>query len=486
MKHLVDNNFSTNKLQNVPTPTNPYDAANKSYVDNKFEPVSIETINQASDYVAFGDSITAGKWATAEADKYVSLIAAAKGWSYTNKGVNGSRVTDSTFLDAIYATTVGYGDVFTSMIGVNNARLDGSDVTLANSFMGAHMATTAWLAIPDAYKIRASAATKTGTWTNNTGVYGGMNYYSTTNGSTIKAKIKGTVAYLGVDINPSKTGTFSVSIDGVVVGVYNTAVNTPTRDDSGTYGAYLLRFPGLDYGEHEVTVTVTSATGANNTVYVDWFGGNGFINESTGPNVYVGNVLRATDSFYAVGSPHSDAAVALYNTRVSNSVNSLAQDGLNVVLVDVVSSQNRSTMMDADGLHPNDLGHETIANEFINRMSSLVKAHDRGKAIASNTPWFYPTLLNSWVRFDTTYGQAAYMKDANGFVHLAGLVKSGSIGTVIFVLPPGFRPGSQRYFATGSGGAFGALRVNNAGEVIAQVGSPSSFSLDTAVFLAEA
>lgn len=35
MKHLADNNFNSNKLENVPTPINDNDAANKAYVDSR-------------------------------------------------------------------------------------------------------------------------------------------------------------------------------------------------------------------------------------------------------------------------------------------------------------------------------------------------------------------------------------------------------------------------------------------------------------------
>jgi hypothetical protein len=51
-----------------------------------------------------------------------------------------------------------------------------------------------------------------------------------------------------------------------------------------------------------------------------------------------------------------------------------------------------------------------------------------------------PAFANSWVNFGSTWAPAAYRKDAMGFVHLRGLVKSGTVNVAIFVLPVGFRP----------------------------------------------
>jgi len=55
--------------------------------------------------------------------------------------------------------------------------------------------------------------------------------------------------------------------------------------------------------------------------------------------------------------------------------------------------------------------------------------------------WIPLSLLNGWVSYDNTYGPPRYRK-LNGVVYVQGLVKSGSLGTVIANLPAGFRPGN--------------------------------------------
>lgn len=48
MKHLSDNNFNTNKLQNVPNPASSGDAVNKAYADTKVQGVNTSRITVSS------------------------------------------------------------------------------------------------------------------------------------------------------------------------------------------------------------------------------------------------------------------------------------------------------------------------------------------------------------------------------------------------------------------------------------------------------
>lgn len=448
-----------------------------------------ESVNQPKTYVAFGDSITDGYNATTVANEYPSLIAAAKGLSLTNKGLSGMRINDPAMIDNMYAEVVDNTKIYTVLPGVNDARTAGTNVTLIDSFRGCLQAGLAWLAIPDAYKVRAANATRTGTWAVNTGIYGNLDYTSTTNGSTISAKVKGTTAYLGYIRSLGATGTFTVAVDGVVMGTYNTSVQTPTRlaGDLGQYGAYLLRFPGLSYGEHTITVTVTSATGAGKNVYIDWFGGNGFPQDLKGPAVYSGNCLRASDAYYAANSPHSEAGVAAHNLVINDAVNSLARDGLNVVLVDVVSSQDRADY--TDGLHPNDAGMVKLANSFLYEMSSYSKPNDKGVLGIKATGWQLATLQGAWVPFDaagTGFNEPSFMKDETGRVWLRGIAKSGVIGTgTVFLLPPGFRPAMNIHMATVSNSAAGVVEISPTGSVSAPIGNTAYVSFDNLSFMAE-
>ena len=53
-----------------------------------------------------------------------------------------------------------------------------------------------------------------------------------------------------------------------------------------------------------------------------------------------------------------------------------------------------------------------------------------------------PAFLNSWVNYAAGFASAKYYKDKEGRVHLSGLVKAGTGGT-IFTLPAGYRPSTS-------------------------------------------
>lgn len=97
-----------------------------------------------------------------------------------------------------------------------------------------------------------------------------------------------------------------------------------------------------------------------------------------------------------------------------------------------------------------------------------------------------PAYQNSWTFYGAPYSKAAYVKDALGFVHLLGVIKSGTLGSPAFTLPPGYRPGvAPGPFPVVSNGAFGRVDIGTDGTVTPQ--SPSSnlsVSLEGIYFLA--
>lgn len=97
-----------------------------------------------------------------------------------------------------------------------------------------------------------------------------------------------------------------------------------------------------------------------------------------------------------------------------------------------------------------------------------------------------PAFLNGWVNFGGGDTTAAYYRDPFGTVHLKGTLKSGTIGTTIFTLPPGYRPQEISFFPAWSNAAFGGVIIQTTGAVVANNGSNVSFSLDGITFRAYA
>jgi len=89
------------------------------------------------------------------------------------------------------------------------------------------------------------------------------------------------------------------------------------------------------------------------------------------------------------------------------------------------------------------------------------------KANKVQEAWITPTLVNSWVAFDTR--TAKYKKADYGRVYLKGVVKNGTIGATIFTLPTGYRPDEALIF--------GVITVNVDGTVVCTSGVNTSVSL---------
>lgn len=79
---------------------------------------------------------------------------------------------------------------------------------------------------------------------------------------------------------------------------------------------------------------------------------------------------------------------------------------------------------------------------------------------------------NSWVSYGSPYEAPGYWRDPLGFLHLRGMIKSGTVGAAAFTLPPGFRPAGTKTLMTLSNNAVGRVDIQADGQVIPQ--SPSS------------
>ena len=105
-----------------------------------------------------------------------------------------------------------------------------------------------------------------------------------------------------------------------------------------------------------------------------------------------------------------------------------------------------------------------------------------GGVTIAQRAWQALTLQNGWVRFDTDHPQPAAILDANGFVHLRGLLKSGTMGALVAQLPVGLRPSWHMHFAAASNGGIGVVRIDWNGNIFFTAGSNVYFSIDGLTF----
>lgn len=102
--------------------------------------------------------------------------------------------------------------------------------------------------------------------------------------------------------------------------------------------------------------------------------------------------------------------------------------------------------------------------------------------VADTSTRFAVTFAGTWVNQGAGFPEAKYWQDDMGNTRLQGNIKSGTIGTVAFTLPVGYRPATTRRFAVVSNGAFGELEVQTDGDVIPISGNTASVNLDGVCF----
>lgn len=352
--------------------------------------------NNAAGWEAFGDSFTSGEGASAPANAYTALIAAARGWTATNHGTSGDMVADHA--DDVFALSVADGTQSTLLLGTNDQRHYTTNTYKQGAFKAGHMALAAWLAIPNARKVNGRAPdSSTGTWTDMS-VYGSWGRQSIVGGSTITYTVYGSVVYVCSVLQNSINATFTVTIDGVVRGTYQCMPGggaTITSVNGRTYMPQLIRIPGLSEGAHTVVITVGTAS-TSNPVYIVWVAGNLGHATKDGPNVWVGNIHRYTPSGYSTYGG-SDATVAIFNDAIRQNCETLADDGLNVALCDSGARLSPSTDLYSDGVHPDDSGHALIAAAFLEQMNQaakprrqlerLISTRERGLNIQAGTTY---------------------------------------------------------------------------------------------------
>src|SRR4051794_5197667 len=63
--------------------------------------------------------------------------------------------------------------------------------------------------------------------------------------------------------------------------------------------------------------------------------------------------------------------------------------------------------------------------------------------VAPDAAWTVMSLTNAWVHYVDPYGPGRYRKLPSGLVVCNGLVQSGTVNTVAFTFPVGYRPAPQ-------------------------------------------
>jgi hypothetical protein len=107
-----------------------------------------------------------------------------------------------------------------------------------------------------------------------------------------------------------------------------------------------------------------------------------------------------------------------------------------------------------------------------------------GELLPQRPPlWTAPTMINAWTSFGAPFAPIGFYKDADGFVHLRGMMTGGATPNPGFVLPAGYWPEGRCVFCTDSNGAHARLDVDATGNVIPVIAT-TFVTLDGLIFKA--
>ena len=123
-------------------------------------------------------------------------------------------------------------------------------------------------------------------------------------------------------------------------------------------------------------------------------------------------------------------------------------------------------------------------SRFNNVLHEKVLEKSNVKEVISSNKWYAVVLENSWVAYNVANNAPQYMIDNNKFVHLRGILKSGSpVSADMFSLPQGFRPAFGEVFAGAASGGFCGISVDADGDVRAYTGGSATYtSIDGITF----
>lgn len=290
-------------------------------------------------YLSAGDSIGTGAGATIPANGFIGLLNADLGVTFDNIAVSTAMVMDH--YTAVYGKNLPAGSLSILNYGTNDQAKYDVDATKRGYFIDGLRAYAIWLSAETKLVAPANGVTFTGVWEN---IYAGGVYGSSVVGAKASFVANGDTFSLGLIRQYLNASTFSISIDGVGKGTFNTGGDVRTLLGA-SFGPRAMTFTDLGPGNHTVEITVISAD-ASNVVYFHWFSVH-----TPKSQVVINNIPFAIAYTYGGSSVN----VGVYNGDILTMIGELAISGLNVVLANINAIIAAPDMY--DNVHPNNAGH---------------------------------------------------------------------------------------------------------------------------------
>jgi hypothetical protein len=294
-----------------------------------------------------------------------AVMAIINGWTLNNQAYGASNCADLSYRGTSQSLwDVKVDDASKNIYGHfrnDQAQYGGAYIAYAR---GCVEAQTAWLAIPEADKIRAAGTgcAKTGTWVD--GNPNSAASSTSTVGATMTCTVTGSTVYFAAARKYNSSATFTVSVDGVraVDPDNGSTIFSQAMIFPGVFGvpvnqqilANLIRVPGTN-ATHKVVYTCVDPAG---DVCLAFY--TAAVGRVEAPVVYS---LSTMYNAPAEQTGNMDAPTTeLYHAAWLAMVAELTSDGLNIIPIDatIPAVYNSATQSQDDGIHENVLGHASI------------------------------------------------------------------------------------------------------------------------------
>ncbi|NYF78250.1 SGNH/GDSL hydrolase family protein [Granulicella arctica] len=319
-------------------------------------------------YRAYGDSITAGATLADPATQaYPALVAQDENLTLANNAISGDQACDvptrQIFANADSPSLVA-PPKYSLLIGTNDVDRKGTGDYEA-IYILCHQAAIAWLALPVEYKVLANS---TGVTTTGSGAIDTTNHWNAWTTGALGSSISFTITtssigpiYAWPRIDDTNPGTYTYSLDGVVLGTGNTQTTPRIATGNGTTNSLgLLRLPAVAIGKHVVTFTQTSA--GSNGMSIVGIGAPRKVETSTLPTVLVGTIPFQLHGPHGDACSLSDAPCLKYIQDIQADVDLFSGDGLDVRLFDTRQYMFGTSSEMNDPLHPNAKGQIELSH----------------------------------------------------------------------------------------------------------------------------
>lgn len=255
-------------------------------------------------------------------------------------------------------------DVHLLNLGFNDARSMGNEVNYDNHIRHTIETICAYLRLENIFDHTDPSITYSGTWSESLidQAYGGATKYTSEQGAFAEFQFNGDKLYIGsFNLAASNTGgNLEVSIDGIVK---FSKVLDGEAVSTKNYVMMPLLFENLGDGVHTCRITNTLSDGTKN-IYFDWYG----LPSENPPIILVNGLTKMKTDQYSLHSPFnngSDAVIENTNIAIREGLSMFDEKVIFINQSDY--DPNNVNLVDTDGVHPNNFGHEWIASNILKR-----------------------------------------------------------------------------------------------------------------------